>query len=100
MVGPGPTEALLLNNAVVMLEATHDPDAPPAAEFVEETAWQGQTAFLFREQWPGREGGPAAVWVIQGPDYWLYVLRIRAVGVDPIPALMETIAATFAFDEE
>ncbi len=97
---PGPTEPLLLNNAVVMLETTHDPDAPPEAEFVEETKWQGQIAFLFREQWPGRQGGPAQVRVIQGPDYWLYVLRIRAVGVDPIPPLMEEIAATFAFNEE
>ncbi|MBN2390761.1 MAG: hypothetical protein JXR84_08560 [Anaerolineae bacterium] len=97
---PGPTEALLLNNAVVMLEATHDPDAPPEAEFVEETEWQGQAAFLFQEQWPGREGGPAKVWVIQGADYWLYVLRTRAVGVDPIPPLLEEIAATFVFNEE
>lgn len=96
---PGPTEPLLLNNAVVMLETTYDPDAPPEAEFVEETEWQGQAAFLFQEQWPGREGGPAKVWVIQGSDYWLYVLRIRAVGVDPIPPLMEMIAATFAFNE-
>ncbi|MGC9396578.1 MAG: hypothetical protein ACP5J4_17170 [Anaerolineae bacterium] len=97
---PGPTEALLLNNAVVMLEATHDLDAPPEAEVVEETEWQGQTAFLFQEQWPGREGGPAKTWVIQGSNYWLYVLRIRAVGVDPIPPLLEEIAATFAFAEE
>jgi hypothetical protein len=97
---PGPTEPLLLNNAVVMLEATHDPDAPPEAEFVEETEWQGQTAFRFQEQWSGRQGGPAEAWVIQGSNYWLYVLRIRAVGVEPIPPLMQEIAATFAFTEE
>jgi hypothetical protein len=97
---PGPTEPLLLNNAVVMLEATHDPDAPPAAELAEETEWQGQTAFLFQEQWSGRQGGPAKVWVIQGPNYWLYVLRIRAVGAETIPVLMQEIAATFTFDEE
>lgn len=97
---PGPTQALRLNNAVVMLEATHDPDAPPTAEFVEETEWQGQTAFLFQEQWPGRQGGPAKAWVIQGSNYWLYVLRIRAVSVDSIPAVLQGVAATFAFTEE
>lgn len=97
---PGPTEPLLLNNAVVMLEATHDPDASPETQFVEETEWRGQIAFLFQEQWPGRQGGPAKTWVIQGKNYWLYVLRTRAVGVEPIPPLMEQIAATFAFDEE
>ena len=97
---PGPTEPLLLNNAVVMLEATHDPDAPPKAQLVEETAWQERPAFLFQEQWPGRQGGPAETWVIQGPNYWLYVLRIRAVGVEPIPGLLQEIAATFTFVED
>lgn len=97
---PGPTEALLLNNAVVMLEATHDPDAPLEAEFVEETTWQGRAAFLFQEQWPGKQGGPAEAWVIQGANYWLYVLRIRAVGDETIPPLLQEIATTFAFDED
>ena len=96
---PGPTQALRLNNAVVMLEATHDPDAPPEAELVEETEWQERTAFLYQEQWPGRQGGPAEAWVIQGPNYRLYVLRIRAAGVDAIPAVLHEIAATFAFEE-
>ncbi|HOU12058.1 MAG TPA: hypothetical protein PKZ84_03000 [Anaerolineae bacterium] len=97
---PGPTEALLFNTAIVMLEATHDPEAPPEVELVEETKWQGRTAFHFQEQWPGSAGGPAAAWVIQGKNYWLYVLRIRAVGTDAIPTLMQEIAATFAFDED
>ncbi len=97
---PGPTEALLLNNAVVMLEATHDPEAPPEAQLVEETAWQGRMAFRFQEQWPGSNGGPAEAWVIQDKNYWLYVLRTRAVGTETIPALIEEIAATFAFSED
>ena len=97
---PGPTQALRFNNAIVMLEATHDPDAPPEAELVEETEWQERTAFLFREQWPGEQGGPAEAWVIQGSNYWLYVLRIRAVGTETIPALMQEIGTTFAFAEE
>jgi len=95
---PGPTEPLLLNNAVVMLEATHEPQAPSKAEFVEETTWQERPAFLFHEQWPGRQGGPAVAWVIQGPDDWLYVLRVRALGVEPVPAILQEIAATFTFD--
>ncbi len=97
---PGPTEPLLLNNAVVMLEATHDPDVPPEAELVEETEWHGRTAFLFQEQWPGNQGGPAEAWVIQGKNFWLYVLRIRAVGTETIPSLIDEVAATFAFDGE
>lgn len=97
---PGPTEALLLNNAVVMLEATHDPEAPPEVELVEETKWQGRTAFRFQEQWPGSVGGPAAAWVIQDENYWLYALRARAVSVETIPALIEETATTFTFVEE
>jgi hypothetical protein len=97
---PGPTQALRLNNAVVMLEATHDPAAPPEAELVEETEWQERTAFRFHEQWPGRQGGPAETWVIQGPSYRLYVLRIRAVGVNDIPGVLQEIATTFAFNGE
>ena len=92
MVGPGPVEPLLLNNAVVMLEATHDPSAVPQVPGVEETEWQGQTAFLFREDWPGANGGPAEALVIQGPDHHLYVLRVRATGgevdsVSPAPGV-------------
>jgi len=94
---PGPVEPLLLNNAVVVLEATHDPDAPPRVLGVEETEWQGQTAFLFNEYWPGAKGGPAEALVVQGPDYWLYVLRVRAVGSDIIPPLLRQVWGTFAF---
>ncbi len=96
---PGPTEPLLLNNAVVMLEATHEMDAPAVLD-VEETEWQGQTAFLFREDWPGTEGGPGEALVVQGPDYWLYVLRVRATGGETIPAISQQVWETFAFVEE
>jgi len=94
---PGPVEPLLLNNAVVMLETTHDPDTPPRVLDVEETEWQGQTAFLFHEDWPGAEGGPGEALVMQGPDYWLYALRVRAVGSDVIPPLLRQVWETFAF---
>jgi hypothetical protein len=100
---PGPVKPLLLSNAVVMLEATHDPDAPPRVLGVEETEWQGQTAFLFHEAWPGdlpgAEGGPAEALVVQGPDYWLYVLRVRALGVEAVPPLFRQVWDTFTFIE-
>ena len=97
---PGPVEPLLLNNAVVMLEATHDPSAVPQVLGVEETEWQGQTAFLFQEDWPGANGGPAEALVIQGPDHHLYVLRVRATGGEVIPSLLRQVWETFALDEE
>lgn len=97
---PGPTEPLVLDNATVMVEATYNPDAPPQVQSVEETEWQGYTAFLFRENWPGTGGGPAEALVVQGPDYRLYVLRIRALGGTAIPPLMRQVGETFAFVEE
>jgi len=94
---PGPVEPLLLNNALVMLETTHDLDAMPQVTSVEEMEWQGQTGFLFREEWPGAYGGPAKALVAQGTDYKLYVLRVRATGSEPIPALLRQVWETFTF---
>ncbi|OQY21586.1 MAG: hypothetical protein DRJ03_18075 [Chloroflexi bacterium] len=96
---PGPVEPLLLNNALVMLETTHDPGAAPQVMSVEETEWQGQTAFLFREEWTGANGGPAEALVAQGPDHHLYVLRVRATGGETIPALLRQVWETFTFVE-
>ncbi|MBN1248865.1 MAG: hypothetical protein JXC32_14485 [Anaerolineae bacterium] len=97
---PGPAEALLLNSAVVALEATYTSDerfsAFPQPVEVVETAWQGHPAFQFPEQWPGPEGGPALAWVIQDPSAWLYILRVRAVGTDSVPELHRQIAETFS----
>ncbi|MCJ7551093.1 MAG: hypothetical protein MUQ30_15570 [Anaerolineae bacterium] len=102
---PGPTEALLLSNALVALEATYaaDRDArgrsdavPAPVEFFE-TEWQGQPAFEFPEMWPGSDGGPGRAWVIQGADDWLYILRVRALGRETLPSLHVEVANTFAF---
>jgi len=100
---PGPTEELLLSNALVALEATYDADprqpaVPMHTEYFE-TDWQGQTAFEFPEQWLGTDGGPGRAWVIQGSDFWLYVLRVRSLGGDDLPSLHVEVAGTFGFAE-
>ncbi len=94
---PGPSEPLLLNNALVMLETTHDSGAAPQVMGVEETEWEGQTAFLFREEWPGANGGLAEALVAQGADHWLYVLRVRTRGGEMIPPLLRQVGETFTF---
>jgi hypothetical protein len=97
---PGPAEPLSFNIALVMLEATHNPDEPPDVLGVEETEWQGQTAFRFLEDWSGVDGGPAETIVMQGPDRWLYVLRIRAIGGGSIPQLLRQVRETFVLAED
>lgn len=98
---PGPAEDLLLNNAIVALEATYAADerfatAPAPVAFIE-TEWQGQPAFEFSETWPGSDGGPGLAWVIQAPDDWLYILRVRGVGVEELPQIHRQVAETFSF---
>ena len=96
---PGPTEPLLLSNAVVMAEATYGLGTP-VVQSAEETEWQGRSAFLFREEWAGADGGPAEALVVQRSDLWLYVLRVRALGHDEIPPLMRQVGETLSFVEE
>ncbi|MCD6286530.1 MAG: hypothetical protein J7M39_11520, partial [Anaerolineae bacterium] len=102
---PGPTEVLLLSNALVALEATHTADSdargrsdvvPAPVEYFE-TEWQGQQTFEFPEIWPEPDGGPGHAWVIQGPDDWLYILRVRALGWETLPSLHVEVASTFTF---
>jgi hypothetical protein len=97
---PGPTEPLSLSNAIVILEATHAPENPPVVSGSEETEWQGQMAFLFHEDWPPDQPGASEALVVQGPDHWLYVLRVRTAGSKDIPPLMRQVRATFAFIED
>jgi hypothetical protein len=92
---PGPTEDLLINNALVMLEATFPDGDPPQVVGVEQTEWKGQPAFLFHEHWSGPEAGPAETLVVQGPDFWLYALRIAATGGAAIPAVLYEVRDTF-----
>jgi len=97
---PGPTESLQRNNAVVMLEATYDLGVSPRVGRVDVVKWQDQPGFLFHEEWAGPDGGPAEALVVQGPDYWLYVLRVRARGAEAIPSLMHQVWRTFTLVEE
>jgi hypothetical protein len=93
---PGPTKPLRYSNAVSMVEATYGTDAP-AVSSSEELEWQGRTAFLFHEEWPGEGGGPGKTLVVQGADFWLYAVRVRATGGETIPQLLEQVWETFAF---
>jgi hypothetical protein len=90
---PGPTEDLLLNTAIVMLEASHEPTGSPDVMAATETTWDGMEAFRFQEAWPGAR--PSDAWVIRGPDDWLYVLRVRNVAGEEAPPLLYEVAHTF-----
>jgi hypothetical protein len=100
---PGPVEDFLVSNALVVLEATYDAhgrlDALPSPLEALPVEWQGRPGFEFPEVWPVPDGGHGRAWVIQGSDYWLYVLRVRAVGTPAISTFHEEIAKTFAFVE-
>jgi hypothetical protein len=97
---PGAAEELSLSNALVALETTYAAEprelTPPRPTTYIETQWQGLPAFEFPETWPGETGGPATAWVIQDPDHWLYILRVRAIGVDPVPRLHRDVVETFS----
>lgn len=96
---PGPTEPLQLHTAIAMLEATYESALTPQVLDAVELEWQGQRAFLFREQWPVANGGPGEALVTRGPDLWLYVVRVRALGRDVIPELLQMVRDTFSFVE-
>jgi len=94
---PGSAEPLLLNTAIVMLEATFISEMPPEVLDVEEGEWAGQPTFRFVENWSGSADDTSDAWVIQGPNYWLYVLRLRSVGPQGIPPLLFEVRDTFGF---
>ena len=94
---PGSAERLMLNTAVVMLEATFVSETSPDVLDVEGGEWTGQHAFRFVDNWPGSGAEIAEAWVIQGPEYWLYVLRLRSVGPQGVAPLLLEVRDTFAF---
>lgn len=103
---PGPTERLLIDNALVMVEATFPQgDPPPEISVVasEEMVWgdEERTAFLFRESWRGQtKSTPAESLVVQGPNFRLYALRLRAKAQDEIHSLCRDVRATLGFVAE
>jgi hypothetical protein len=103
---PGPTEALLTDNALVMVEATYPPDEPQVEitlESSEESRWGQQewTAFLFYESWKtDSRSTPAESLVVQGPNFMLYALRIRAKTEGEIHSLCRDVRATLDFVEQ
>jgi hypothetical protein len=102
---PGPTEPLLLDNARVMAEAIRPQGGQEheiSLEDGEPTTWGDEewTAFLFRETWEKQgKRSPAETLVVQGPDYRLYALRIRAQTAEAIHSLCQDVRATFGFVE-
>ena len=94
---PGPSEPLLLNTAIVMLETTHDSEEPPTVSEGEEILWQERPGFFFTETWLDEDDVPAQAWVLQGPDYWLYVLRVRPTSDEMTASLLQQVAETFEF---
>jgi hypothetical protein len=96
---PGPIKPLLLNNAAAMADATYGTDNPTVLS-IEATTWQGNTGFLFHEEWPGEGGGPGKTLVVQRSDYWLFAVRVRATGGEVIPPLLDQVWETFAFVAE
>ncbi|MDF1512800.1 MAG: hypothetical protein P1S60_03210 [Anaerolineae bacterium] len=92
---PGPTEELLMSNAVTMLEATFPEQDAPAIADVAESTWYGRTTFVCDLVYP--EGQSGVAWVVQDQDFWLYVLAIRSHTAGDIPILLQEVAGTFSF---
>lgn len=92
---PGPSEPLTQDTAQMMVEATYPEDAAAEIEQIEPQERGEYTGFHFVERW--REG-PAEAVVLQGPDRWLYLVRVRGVNRIAIPPLLQDIQASFALE--
>lgn len=93
---PGPVKPLNGDTARMLLEATWPEDVEIDVTGMEPVEWQGASGFRFSERWPQ---GPGEALVLQGDDYWLYALRIRAIGGPPIPPLLWDVQAGFRVGE-
>lgn len=87
---PGPAEALTLDTAQMLEEATF-----PIGETVEvvavETVTRGKRpGFRFYERW---SGGPAEALLLQGSSRYLYLLRVRVWGREALTPLLREIQA-------
>ena len=99
---PGPTEPLRGDTALVLVEATYDPEYAINIEAGEQATWgeDERSAFLYHERWKGEtKTTPAEALVVQGPNYLLFALRIRARTQDQIHPLCRDVRGTFGFVE-
>ncbi len=94
---PGPAESLRDDVALVMVEATYRGEAVPHLEVLGAADWHGLPAYRFRERWPDGDG-VGQVWVIQGPDRWLHLLRVRAVGGPTLPPVVAMVGQTLRIE--
>lgn len=92
---PGPAERLTQDTAQMLVDATTPTDAPVELAAVEAIEWHDLPGFRFRERWTD---GPAEALVVQGPDRWLVLLRVRALDGGPVPALLLDIQASFRME--
>jgi len=81
----------------VLVEATLPASDGVELLGVEPVEWAGLPAFRFVERWP--EGSAEAL-VVQGPDRWLYLLRVRGLRGETIPPLLWDIQASFRLEQD
>jgi hypothetical protein len=79
-----------------MVEATFPESGGVEVVGVETAEWSGLTGYRFEERWPE---GPAETLVLQGPDLWLYLLRVRSLAGPDISPLLRDIQASFTVQE-
>jgi hypothetical protein len=93
---PGPAEPLSLDTASVMLAASHPEDANVEILSLQTLEWGDLSGFRFVEDW---FEGPAEALLVQGPDRWLYLVRVRALDDGEISPLLRDIQASFGLTE-
>jgi len=99
---PGPTQPLSDDNALVLAEAIYSAEHEIIVKQSQEVTWGDQewTAFFFQELWQREEKEtPAETLVVQGPEYRLYALRVRAQNEGEIHSICRDVRATFGFAE-
>jgi hypothetical protein len=93
---PGPAEALTEDTARMVVDATLPEASTVEIAQVEAVEWGDQPGFRFGEEWTD---GPGDALVVQGPDRWLYLVRVRAFDGADISPLLREIQATFRVSE-
>jgi len=87
---PGPVEALTLDTAQMLEEATFPIMGTVEVTSVEAVTRGKRPGFRFYEQW---SDGPAEALLLQGSSRYLYLLRVRVSGRDALTPLLREIQA-------